>query len=100
MYSMGTGGPCRRTHPGPIRRLLTMIWFFQRGERRLVCEIRQARDGHGYELAWTTPDGQFCVQEVECLGYCDLAPVLQVNFDYHEKITTDQVDRIIADLSK
>ncbi|HZS03698.1 MAG TPA: NADH-quinone oxidoreductase subunit NuoE [Blastocatellia bacterium] len=48
----------------------------------------------------TTSDGRFCVQEVECLGYCDLAPVLQVNFDYHEKITTDQVDRIIADLSK
>jgi hypothetical protein len=39
-----------------------MIWFFQRGERRLLCEIRQAPHGEGFELAWTTPDGQFHVE--------------------------------------
>jgi NADH-quinone oxidoreductase subunit E len=46
----------------------------------------------------STPDMLFNVQEVECLGYCDLAPVLQVNFDYHEKITTTQCDAIIDSL--
>jgi hypothetical protein len=45
-----------------------MIWFFQRGERRLVCEIRQARDDHGYELAWTSPDGQFHVERSDDLS--------------------------------
>jgi len=49
-------------------KVVKMIWFFQRGERRLVCEIRQARDGHGYELAWTTPDGQFHVERSEDLS--------------------------------
>ena len=29
---------------------------------------------------------------------CDLAPVLQVNFDYYEKITTEQTDEIIEKL--
>jgi NADH-quinone oxidoreductase subunit E len=52
------------------------------------------------KVGQSTPDLKFNVQEVECLGYCDLAPVLQVNFDYHEKITTEQVDRLIDDLAR
>lgn len=46
----------------------------------------------------TTPDGKFTLQEVECLGFCDLAPVLQVNFDYYEKITPDRTEEIIDSL--
>ena len=47
----------------------------------------------------TTQDGKFTIQEVECLGYCDLAPVLQVNFDYHEQVTPDRVDEIVGNLA-
>jgi len=53
----------------------------------------------GVRVGETTPDGRFTLQEVECLGYCDLAPCLQVNFDYHEKVTKDSVDEIIKNLS-
>jgi len=53
----------------------------------------------GVQVGQTTPDGKFTLQEVECLGYCDLAPVLQVNFDYHEKVTPERVDEIITGLS-
>ena len=56
-------------------------------EHKLGCGVNQ-----------TTTDGKFTLQEVECLGYCDLAPVLQVNFDYHEQITTEGVDKLIAEL--
>ena len=52
----------------------------------------------GCEIGGTTPDGKFTLQEVECLGYCDLAPCLQVNFDYHEKISTESVDQLIDSL--
>lgn len=52
----------------------------------------------GIGINETTPDGKFTLQEVECLGYCDLAPCLQVNFDYHEKVTAQDVDRLIEDL--
>jgi NADH-quinone oxidoreductase E subunit len=53
----------------------------------------------GVGLGKTTSDGKFTVSEVECLGYCDLAPVLQVNFDYHEKVTPQSVDDIVAKLA-
>ena len=52
----------------------------------------------GIRVNETTPDGKFTLQEVECLGYCDLAPVLQVNFDYHEQITPARTDEIIETL--
>src|SRR5262245_35547264 len=52
----------------------------------------------GCPLGGTTPDGKFTLSEVECLGYCDLAPVLQVNFDYHEKVTPESVEKLIDTL--
>ena len=52
----------------------------------------------GVEVGGTTPDGKFTLQEVECLGYCDLAPCLQVNFDYHERVTTETVDELLRTL--
>ena len=51
------------------------------------------------DLGATTNDGKFTILEVECLGYCDLAPVLQVNFDYHEQVTPVRVDEIVANLA-
>ncbi len=53
----------------------------------------------GCGVGETTKDGKFTLMEVECLGYCDLAPCLQVNFDYHEKVSPERVDEIIARLS-
>jgi NADH-quinone oxidoreductase subunit E len=53
----------------------------------------------GVRLGETTSDGKFTVTEVECLGYCDLAPVLQVNFDYHEQVNRESLDKIVAGLS-
>ena len=50
-------------------------------------------------LIHSNPDGKFTVMEVECLGYCDLAPVLQVNFDYYEEVTRESVDEIIGKLA-
>lgn len=42
-----------------------MIWFFERGEQRVQCEIRQAADGSGLELLWTTPDGETHIERGE-----------------------------------
>ena len=35
------------------------------------------------------------VEEVECLAACDLAPVLQVNYEYHGPLTGDAAVRLI-----
>lgn len=43
----------------------------------------------------TTDDQKFTVTMVECLGSCGTAPMMQVNFDYHEDLTVEKVDKIL-----
>jgi NADH-quinone oxidoreductase subunit E len=43
----------------------------------------------------TTEDGLFSVEEVECIGGCSWAPAVQVNYDFHENLTTDKMDRVL-----
>ena len=45
----------------------------------------------------TTPDGKFTVTMVECLGSCGTAPMMQIGFDYHEDLTREKVDAILAE---
>ena len=47
-----------------------------------------------------TPDGQFSLEEVECMGACSWAPALQVNYDFHHKITPEALDSLIDSLRK
>ena len=44
-------------------------------------------------------DGKFSWVEVECLGACVNAPMVQINADYYEDLTPDSLTRIINDLS-
>ena len=48
----------------------------------------------------TTPDGQFSLEEVECLGACCGAPAMQVNYDYYENLTPEKIDALIDELGK
>lgn len=43
----------------------------------------------------TTKDGLFTLSEVECLGSCGTAPMMQIGFDFYENLTTEKVDEII-----
>jgi NADH-quinone oxidoreductase subunit E len=43
----------------------------------------------------TTADGLFTLEEVECIGACSWAPAVQVNYDFHENLTTEKMDRIL-----
>jgi NADH-quinone oxidoreductase subunit E len=45
----------------------------------------------------TTADGLFTLEEVECIGACSWAPAAQVNYDFHENLTTEKMDRILED---
>src|SRR5437764_234719 len=49
----------------------------------------------GIKPGETTEDGQFSLSEVECLGSCGTAPMMQIGFDYYENLTTDKVDELI-----
>ena len=52
----------------------------------------------GIENGMTTDDGNFTVIEVECLGACGNAPVVQVNDRYHENMTIEKLDELITSL--
>ena len=43
-----------------------------------------------------TPDGLFHLEEVECIGACSWAPAMQVNYDFHENLTPEKIDQLIA----
>jgi NADH-quinone oxidoreductase subunit E len=43
-------------------------------------------------------DGKFSIKEVECLGACVGAPMFQIGDHYHEHLTTDKIDAILAGL--
>ncbi|MGB2768592.1 MAG: NAD(P)H-dependent oxidoreductase subunit E [Candidatus Zixiibacteriota bacterium] len=52
----------------------------------------------GIKVGQTTPDGLFTLTEVECLGSCGTAPVMQINQRYHENLTRAKVDEILGEL--
>ncbi len=47
-----------------------------------------------------TPDGLFTLEEVECIGACSWAPAAQVNYDFHEDLTAEKMDRILDSYRK
>ena len=48
----------------------------------------------------TTADGLFSLEEVECIGACSWAPAAQVNYDFHENLTTEKMDKVLAEYRK
>ncbi len=53
----------------------------------------------GIKEGQTTPDGEFSIQSVECLGACGYAPMLQVTNDkFVNHLTREKVDKLIDDL--
>jgi len=47
-----------------------------------------------------TPDGQFSVEEVECMGACSWAPAVQVNYELHHDVTPEKLDRLLDELKE
>jgi (2Fe-2S) ferredoxin len=52
----------------------------------------------GIGLKETTADGLFTLVEVECLGACVNAPVVQVNDDFYEDLDAAKLDKLLDDL--
>jgi NADH-quinone oxidoreductase subunit E len=49
----------------------------------------------GIKVGETTPDGQFTLKTVECLGACGYAPMFQVGDKFYEHLTLEKVDSLI-----
>lgn len=52
----------------------------------------------GIKPGETSKDGKFTLSEVECLGSCGTAPMMQINDDYHENLTVEKLDKILDSL--
>ena len=53
----------------------------------------------GIRVGETTEDGKFTLLEVECLGSCGTAPMMQVDDRYFEGLTEEKIDQILAELA-
>jgi NADH-quinone oxidoreductase subunit E len=75
--------------------------------RTLSCKImgagrvtEQCSKRLGIKPGETSEDGRFSLSEVECLGSCGTAPMLQIGFDYHENLTTEKVEQLLEQCLK
>jgi NADH-quinone oxidoreductase subunit E len=54
----------------------------------------------GLKKGATTPDGLFTLTEVECLGACVNAPMVQINDDNYEDLTFESMTAILEALAR
>ncbi|HYE02729.1 MAG TPA: NADH-quinone oxidoreductase subunit NuoE [Phycisphaerales bacterium] len=79
-------------------------WLRPRGKhlvavcRSIACEFCGHREvteackaALGIDVGETTPDGQFTLIEIECLGSCGTAPAMLVDETLHENVTPQSV---------
>jgi NADH-quinone oxidoreductase subunit E len=52
----------------------------------------------GIKTGETTADGLFTIKEVECLGACGYAPMMQLGKSYREHLTPEKIDALIEEL--
>ncbi|MDX1949430.1 MAG: NADH-quinone oxidoreductase subunit NuoE [Rickettsiales bacterium] len=79
--------------------------FFIQSCRTTPCWLRGSdnikdlvKEKLGIGKGETTPDGLFTFTEVECLGACVNAPVVQINDDYYEDLNKEIFSNLIDDL--
>lgn len=61
-----------------------------------IKAVLMARIGHAKQVS---KDGTFSWSEVECLGACCNAPMVQINDDYFEDLTPETMNRLLDDLA-
>jgi NADH-quinone oxidoreductase subunit E len=59
-----------------------------------ACKARGMAKGH------TTDDGLWTLTEVECLGNCATAPMVQINDDNYEDLTPERLDAVLDALAR
>ena len=62
--------------------------------------VEACRKKLGIGIGETTPDGQFSLTEVECLGACVNAPIIQVNDDFYEDLDGPSTERLLDALRR
>jgi NADH-quinone oxidoreductase subunit E len=91
-YSMFETHPCGRHHVSVCTNISCML----RGGEDIAAHVERQL---GIRLGQSTPDGRiFLKREEECLAACTGAPMMMVDHVYHENLTPEKVDQILAEL--
>jgi len=72
----------------------TPCWLRGSDDVMAACRARGMKKGH------TTEDGLFTLTEVECMGNCSSAPMVQINDDNYEDLDYDRTLAILDALAK
>ena len=91
-YTMYHLKPVGRYHICVCRTL--SCWL--RGKQEIVDYLA---DEIGIRPGQMTEDEKFSLEEVECLGHCGTAPVVQVNGEFHEEMDLDKFKALLATLT-
>ena len=90
-YTMFNTKPIGRHHIQVCRTLSCALG----GAEKITGLIKKAL---GIEPGQTTADGRFTLSEVECLASCGSAPMMQINDDYYENLTEENVTEVLQKL--
>jgi NADH-quinone oxidoreductase subunit E len=63
-------------------------------------EIMEACKKRGMAKGHTTDDGLWTLTEVECMGNCSSAPMVQINDDNYEDLTPERLDAVLKALAR
>lgn len=97
--------------PADIRELMTFYTLFYstpKGKchiqicRTLSCALRGSEElihfletKLGIQAGQTTPDHQFSLDHVECLGACEIAPMAQINKEFVGPLTKEKLSEVL-----
>ncbi|MBA8667181.1 NADH-quinone oxidoreductase subunit NuoE [Holosporaceae bacterium 'Namur'] len=73
----------------------TPCWLRGSDEITEACKTKL-----GIDIGETTKDGKFTLVEVECLGACVNAPMVQINDDYYEDLTPELMTKVLNELER
>ena len=90
-YTMYNLSPVGENHV----QVCTNLPCWLRGSSRVVEACERVL---GIGMGETTEDGKFTLSEVECLGACVNAPMIQINDDYYEDLDASSTETILTEL--
>lgn len=88
-----------RTEPQPayVLQVCHNISCHIMGARGIIAHLEKRL---GIRVGETTPDGQFAIEGVECLGACGMGPCLQIGKHLYEHLTVEKVDALLESLRR
>jgi len=92
-YTMYNLKPVGRHHV----QVCTNLPCWLRGSEAIAGACRKTL---GIGFGGTTEDGLFTLSEVECLGACVNAPMMQINDDYYEDLDSDSTEKVLVELQR